>query len=256
MCSTIALYGMGTLSPARLREVYNSLVKWFHGSGATLDRLGIRGPRYPKKVIGTFKRGNAQLAQGAFAGVESLFLFCLEEGATVPVEHWKAEAGITPTCCYLTAGGEITKGRGLDSFMDVMIQLVDCGDPAYGIGYDRPRYLGPQYYAIGLNYGLRPTGPDRDEAWRIDAWGKTGLRENVYRKGLLRDVYEWNLLTAYQLSAPIAGRSLAEWLRSAAGRGQLVPMPRDAVLWQLDQGEIPGVREELARAGLLFNPLS
>src|SRR5436309_3236870 len=66
--------------------------------------------------------------------------------------------------------------------------------PEYGIGYYRRRSLGSGLYATGL--GLDSGGPPEesaDEIHHCHQWGLDAMPRAVWRQGILRDVYPWNL---------------------------------------------------------------
>ena len=124
--------------------------------------------------------------------------------------------------------------------------------PEYGIGYIRESNLGPTLYAVGLVEGLGLEDEDDLESINISFW--TEARElHIWRQGILRDVYPWNFLTAPQLSRPVNGVPLEEWIVSKPGRGKLSCVSEGTALWEVDVAELPEVRRALWHAGNLYN---
>ena len=78
------------------------------------------------------------------------------------------------------------------------------------------------------------------------------MEEELYRKGLLRDVYLYNFLTEPQLSRFVAGGTLQQWIQQDTSRGQFAAFHGNVWLWSVDGLAIPELREILRREGVIF----
>src|SRR5262249_34024626 len=113
-------------------------------------------------------------------------------------------------------------------------------------------------YVIGINMEYYANGhfqqavENDDEAGRIAEWSLTGMPDQVYRKGILRDVYRWNFLTPPQLKRRIGKTTLERWTRADARRGTLGAFEGNMVLWEVNKRSIPGVRKALRQAGAIL----
>jgi hypothetical protein len=124
--------------------------------------------------------------------------------------------------------------------------------PGYGIGFRRSHKLGADYYAIGLPKLTGFSAADRKEAEQISNWS-VGNRLEVYRDGVLRDIYPWNFLTRPHLDRQIDGHRLEQWVRQDGRHGQLEQLSDEAFLWALNETEIAEVKPVVERAGLIFD---
>jgi hypothetical protein len=129
--------------------------------------------------------------------------------------------------------------------------LIQQLEPEYGIGYTMEHRLQPDAYAIGLSSGDEKG--TYDDHVNISQRSSIGLQEKVYRSGIIRNVYEWNFLTAAQLTATVGDISLEEWIRQDAKRGALTELSNGVTLWQVNRDEIPTLRAVLKQAGRIFN---
>jgi hypothetical protein len=131
--------------------------------------------------------------------------------------------------------------------------------PDYGISYTRKHRLGPLMYAIGIcqglgsgGYGVDLTESEREEAESISRWGD-GMMERVWQKGILRDVYLWNFLTHPHLVKPVGGVPFKMWIQQDVRRGTVNTLCDGISLWQVDEANLPSVRQSLHQASLIFD---
>ena len=206
------------------------MVKWFGELGHPPDKAGY-GPRICAQ-LGSFDRFNAKLAKKGFRKVTGLTLV-----ATTPrAQIWSDDYYVTAS--YMGEDDELTADvvarssvatLSATSLLPVARELAAILKPAYGIGYTRAHRLDPEFYAIGMNVDRDDLTPDElaEQDW-IGTWGETLFTDQVYRKGILRDVYRWNFLTRPHLKKKVGGVPLDRWIRqtpaaassasSAAGR--------------------------------------
>jgi hypothetical protein len=125
--------------------------------------------------------------------------------------------------------------------------------PTYGIGFLRTRGRGPTMYGIGSAYGDSAySGPLYDEDVAITRWALEG--DDALERGMLRDVYPYQLLTERQLSRDIAGQPLAAWIRADPARGRLEAWDERITLWTVDHAAVAEVRRQLVPTGVLLCP--
>jgi hypothetical protein len=79
------------------------------------------------------------------------------------------------------------------------------------------------------------------------------MPKQVYRAGLLRDVYYWNFLTRTQLDRPVAGTTLEHWIGQDSRRGTVTPFAGDLWLWEVQDGEVTALRRALDEGGVFLD---
>jgi hypothetical protein len=94
---------------------------------------------------------------------------------------------------------------------------------------------------------------EREEGLRVARWCDIGMDREVYRDGLIRDVYPWSFLTKPQLSRLVGKITLQKWIEQDAARGKLTAMPNGVLLWEVEESRIAGIRKELDEAGVIFD---
>jgi hypothetical protein len=139
--------------------------------------------------------------------------------------------------------------------MPIARNIIQSVRPAYGIGFERERRVGPVKYALGVCQGLGVglTGEAYEEARNISRWCDMGMVKQVWREGLLRDVYAWNFLTGPQLAKPVSRVPLERWIQQGAGRGKISSFCDGVSLWELNKSEVPQVRAALLQARAIFD---
>jgi hypothetical protein len=256
--TVIAFYGLNPKAHG-LRDVYESVLRWSDSVGDPPNRLGVHGLGFGGKMR-DFSRTDSKLRKAGFESIES---FDLESVSAAPESSsvagtrgaadaaWEASVSLTFNYGYLACSTKVAK---LDSSMrSIAESFIKHLRPSYGIGYYRERRLGPGYYAIGLAYGLDTAGPEYEEGLNIGRWGDIACMKQLYREGLLRDIYPWNFLTEPHVRRRIGGQPLRSWIRSHPNRGRLQELDHNAALWTVSKSERTSVRRALWKAGLIFN---
>lgn len=251
-CQAIAFYGWDA-SEQSLRAFWERLLAWFDAHACPPDLLSVHGEGFSGKVA-SFSRVHARLKARGFESVESISVFSMLPEGTIPVRDWKMTADLSrrQSCAVVAADSSLVTIE--NSMLAIARRAVEDLRPVYGVGYRRERRLGPALYAFGLNYGIHASsGPEYEESLRVSRWGDTGMARQVFRHGVLRDVYPYNFLTEAQLSALVDGIRLEAWIRQAAGRGNLASFHGNVSLWTVDDAALPGLRDVLGAAGLVFD---
>jgi hypothetical protein len=255
-CSAVAFYGIEPSAKAA-EGFCHTVVKWFNELGYPPDRIGVTGPGHSGRKV-SFARGSAKLRETGFEGVTDVELVCYVTNTP------SGERAYLLTAIYdgrgesadahFVARSSLAK-LSPTSMLPIARNLAHDLKPAYGIGYTREYRFGPDWYAMGINHsgGAVLTGEAYEEARNVSRWCDLGMVKQVWRGGLLRDVYPWNFLTAPHLDATVDGRPLRDWIRQDAQRGSLTDVTDAVVLWDVPEESIPEVRSRLKEAHVLFD---
>jgi hypothetical protein len=251
----LAFYGVDP-SPKVSEDFFLTVGEWFAELGYSPDALGVVGAGHSGKV-GDYRRTKAKLEKVGFSNVESLSVRVSDPSKTIPWMEYLASA------CFSHAGDDggyaiVAAPSSLatkDLWLPVAHKLIRGVRPAYGIGFKRELHLGPVMYAMGVCQGLGVglTGDAYEQARNISRWSDLGMVEEVYREGLLRDVYPWNFLTQPQLTKPVGGVPLEHWIRRDTTWGILSPLRGGVFLWEVDEAHVPAVQLALHQAGAIFD---
>lgn len=254
-CSAVVFYG---ISPeARAAEIfYRTAVEWFASLGHAPDKVSITGPGHSGK-LGSFSRGNAKLHKTGFNGIVNFEVNSSTPNAVTGHDYFltatydSADKGMFADVVARSSLANLSH----TSMLPLARTLAQVLKPAYGIGFTREHRLGPELYAVGICYGGDdvPTGEAYEEARNISRWCDMGMVKQVYREGLLRDVYPWNFLTQPQLTKPVGGVPLERWIQQSMERGKIGPLCDGVVLWEVAEAHLPAVRLALYKAGVIFD---
>ena len=107
-------------------------------------------------------------------------------------------------------------------------------------------------YATGISQGLGHTGDEYLEALDISFW-VDAKNLQIWRQGLLRDIYPWNFVTPAHLERTIDGVTLEQWIGQKPDRGQLSVVESGVVLWKVPDVNLPEIRLALQRSGAIFD---
>ncbi len=254
-CVALAFYGVACES-ADVGGFYTDLIAWFNSVECPPDKLSVHGVGFGGKPVG-FSRTHGRLAKRGFADVSSFTVFAMLPDGAIPTVDWSAIAFLWITnkpCFVLSARASVTTLDD-DRLKRLTMSCIQRLTPAYGIGYQSKHNQGPQFYATGTNYGAKTsfTSEEYDEGLSVQAWGDVGMTEEVYKQGLIRDVYPRNYLTEPQLVKRIAQQTLGEWIESHPSRGTLTKLDDRMMLWKLTDSQVNSAREELSSAGVIFD---
>lgn len=258
----VDFYGTDT-RPVAAVSFYQDVVGWAQAIGCPPDKLAISDPRRSKRPI-SFRRGDAWLQHAGFEGVRALSLVAMLPEGRIPVDDFLLAANWSTRHPHALVAvrsslATLASHSSAGALLSIAQRLIKALRPAYGIGYTRPHRLGPVMYAIGIAQGLGPAGygvglspAEEEEALAISRWGPT-MSAQVWREGLLRDVYQWNFLTQPHLDRLVDGTPLEHWVQQGTGRGTLTAIEPGMALWEVPEGTRPAVRAALQKAGALVN---
>jgi hypothetical protein len=252
--SAFAFYGMaGGEQP--VTYCFETMNQWFTELGHPPDKLSVHGSGHSGKII-SFTRGMANLRRTGFSQVFSFFIYSMiPDGKTERNEdllsasfYFEPEDSWSVVCAHPSLAS-LTH----DSMFPVAKALLQQVSPQYGIGYKRIHRRGPELYAIGIGMNSPSSGSGYEESLLDSRWCDTGMPKCVYREGILRNVFPWNFLNRKQLNMNVGDKSLEQWISQKAKRGSLVSVSESLSFWEVEDSEIPAIRQELWDAGLIFN---
>ncbi len=250
--SVVAMYGL-QFSTDRVDAAYRHLLEWFDSLECHPDRAGVSGDGF-KDGVGSFDEFDRQLQRRGFSEVRGLNLYCLVPDGEIPGSDWCVSVDIDHgrSLCVVGARSSIAPIPG-GAMASIARTLIRDFDPVYGIGFRREMEFGPTFYAMGGNVGWNLWGEERQKAERIQRWWTDGIEQRIYLKGVLRDVYPWNLLTHLQLGRQVEGVPLKQWIADDHSRGTLSSFEGSTWLWEVSNGMRPRVRVAMASEGALFD---
>ena len=258
MCSTLAFYGFQP-GPAAMRSILEILTDWLQSLGLKPDQVAVERPELGD-LFGTSDSVRAQLAEDGYEDVVSLDVIVSPPSMGGAIANFAAEGSCHRGYFAVVSVRESIASLSDGSMLPLANSLAESLDPEYGIGYRMELSLGPGWYAIGRLCGeaiedMPEDGSPEDEAQlQISRWGNIGMEEEqVFNKGILRDVYPWNILNEAQRSAMVEGVKLEEWVRQDGARGRITSFTKALVLWEVDHAHLEGVRRVLKEWKIIFD---
>jgi hypothetical protein len=254
-CSVVAFYGIEPSEKAA-ESFYCTMVEWFNELGCPPDKAGVTGPGHSDTIV-SFTRVNAKLQKSGFADVSDIELISTTPGAQIVAHDYYLTATYNGRdenwYAFIVARSSLVT-LSPTSMLPVARTLIQGLKPSYGIGYEMEHRRGPEWDVVGFGYGGEIlTGEAYEEARNRARWCDMGMVHQVYREGLLRDVYPWNFLTKPQLVKQVDGVPLEQWIEQDARRGTLSPLCAGVSLWEVADANIPEVRQTLRKAGAIFD---
>ena len=254
-CRAAACFGFDQ-SSATLRSIYLGLVELYAEVGVPADRLAVRAFGFGEHPL-RFSRAHSRLAASDWKGFQCCELYSLLPGGTIPNEHWqlrtilsvmKNESFGTYALSELLPEGDLVQ-------TETWRTAVASARPAYGFSFACRRQQGSEYYVAGLKLTIRAVESQRvrDLERRVGRWSDSENRQ-PWTRGILRDIYPQNLLTAPHLGYRVGETSFADWVAASADRGRLSDYAGGMTLWEVDDAQREEVGPALLRAGMLFNP--
>jgi hypothetical protein len=253
--AVIAFYGLLSEEEA-VKDFYHQITTWFTELKCPPDKLSIHGAGFSGKPV-SFSRANAKLQRDGFSNIKGFSTFSLLPDAKIPMNDYFATATYEndSESSYALVGTKSSLANlSSKSMLPIAQNIIHTLKPAYGIGYICEHKSGPSLYAIGIGQGGEHlSGKAYEQALHRARWGDLGMIRQVYREGIIRDVYQWNFLTSPQLEAKINGISLQGWIQQDEQRGYLSYLNGGVWLWEVTESNILTVRSSLWNAGIIFN---
>jgi len=88
-----------------------------------------------------------------------------------------------------------------------------------------------------------------EEVENIGGWGH---HEEHNKYTLLRDIYPYSFFSRRYLDMAMEGKTLEKWILADSSRGTLEPLTNKITTWKPVIANIPAIREQLFRAGVMF----
>lgn len=255
-CVAVAFYGIQA-NATTLKSCYVNLIEWFESVECTPNKLAVDGPGFSGKPI-EFAGVNSRLYQKGFSEIDFISAYSMLPTGELPTVHWWATAAVrldNKSYFFVQARSSVTS-LGDDPLKRLIESCIANLNPAYGIAYHRNHDKGPGLYAIGLNFStLDNVGVDDNEQEEaaVSKWGQWAMADEVYRDGILRDVYPYNYLTESHLSMRVGKQTLKQWITADESRGTMRKIGEHMTLWQVEQPQINTIRDILFNAGIIFD---
>jgi hypothetical protein len=203
--------------------------------------------------LGPFGKGNERLCRLGFRDLENFALAVCPRGARSILDA-DIDCGWFSDNATVVVRSTITNFTD-PRFLECLGMSIATLRPEYGIGYYRLRRLGSNLYATGGRLDMGgPPEESEEELHLLREWADQGLEPAIWRRGILRDIYPWNILTPLQIDSAIGKTTVREWILQDSSRGSLRELANDVWLWEVPQSSAERVRDTLDRAGLLFHP--
>lgn len=252
-CFMVALYGAG-VTRSDVVPLFGEMVAFFRAADNPLSHVEVDGRGFGKRPL-QLRRAWKRLDKAAAEDIERVDGLAFLDGGESTVSDWAVTCSINPGNAYVQIGAHLNVMPDAEQQIVAFVRrALDGIRPAYGIGFVRERVWGPILYGVGISYGLEflLSEAEAAEAAAISHWGHTGKRERVYARGIVRDIYPYNLLSACHLERDVDGRPLLAWIADDNGRGQLESWSHGCVMWTVEAEQIPVVREALTGTGILY----
>jgi hypothetical protein len=126
---------------------------------------------------------------------------------------------------------------------------------AYMFATIRPYLWAPASFVGGSTVIPFPEwpAPSEDDQFRTNEW-RIQMQEGYrFRDGWLRDVFSLNWLNEIQLSMPVYGQPLRDWIAATPDRGALIPVSWNGYSkWEVPVENVDNIRRDLDPTGLLL----
>jgi hypothetical protein len=265
------------ISPSRAKQIYSSLVfygtandglavsrfydfmvPWYESLGYLPNKSLVSGQGFSGKWI-SFKHNNSKLAKQGFEAINNFELASVPDDSESPMYDYFISTSymgdLDLSCTIISTNCAISNILG--KCHDPLLQsLIETLKPSYGIGYLRELRKGPILYALGIGQGREIeeySGAAYEEGVRHSHWGGAGMQKEIYREGVIRDIYPWNLLNNKHLDFPIDGIPFRQWIQGDRNRGSLTALTDECWLWEISEAAISGIRPILWNSGIIFN---
>ena len=263
---SLAFYGIES-GDARMRSFHETMTSWLQVLGLDSVQIMIGRPGLGD-VAGDLVSVSSALGRDGFIGVESVEIIVAPENQKGTATNYLVHA----TCSYgryavVSLRGSVASSAG-DGLMALAEGLVAALRPSYAVSFLMALSFDPMSYTMGFLPHLLiafqapedEEGDDDDVAQDPDQaqeqlvkWGEMAMPLELYKKGVLRDLYNWNFLNKAQRSALVEGVPLELWIKADSSRGRIRPSSNDLSLWTLSSSRIDVIRPVLLRNKVIFD---
>jgi hypothetical protein len=255
--AVIAFYGFSHTT-AKIAAAFDLFLAWFELLGFPPMKLAIVSGQKIGKLI-DFANGTGILRQNKFDQVTAFEMYAPLPGSVAAMTEFTLAASYQGerdgSCVSFAANTRVASLS--DSRTERLVRdLMPILRPEYGIGFIRPTKLGPMFYVIGILMSTERAvaiGKEYEDQRRICRWGDIAMPRQVYREGIIRDVYPCNYLNNVHLQQPVGNVTLENWIRQDARRGALERFTDEISRWQVEPGETETICNSLNDAGLIFD---
>ena len=254
-CVTLAFYGMSNCS--------SSLCQFWNLTDELLQAAGVDGSRVhcsaQSKGTLLFSRKALELSKAIeHQSGQPITSVQLKVESTDPTKRaafsFNSGVSLHPNYLVVAISSELQE-LNCSCVQMVIEKICRMVSPSYGIGYYAPATNAAIYYALGM--ACAGSLPGTDSGWnemeRISRWGHTGMYNQVYRRGLLRDVYQWNVVSSIQCAMMVREKPLVAWIADDSSHGRLTSLTSELSLWEVDYDNLTVIRKDLDEQQLLFH---
>lgn len=235
-----------------LKDWSDIVLRYNKTLGLVPSDIGFHGDGYSGKMM-TFKRGYKKAEDKKYSGIKAMSIYTEH-----PDGYDFAFYSQVSMIIYYTGDNGFEVYVGVDVSLadndqvwkEAVLPICNMFDVIYGYSYVMPPVKGPVSYGTGFVH-VPADYPLSDEEERlIYEWRYYARTIKKERKGMLRDVYQENLLAAEYLSRKVEGKSLKDWILSDPSHGTLTDINGKA-LWKVDKDNLVKVRNILHHNSLL-----
>ena len=251
------MYGF-TLDGQGLRDVYHRAIRLMNDLTVPANELAWHMAGKKHGTWKTYERMHKKLEAEDFAEVVSISVGHLELGPEYNyrrrVSEFSVESGIPRKeweWSWTVYPRKI--GMGDEAILTRMLELAAASGGRYGFAYHMSYRWLPNFYPGGLQSGDELVSKEhQDFNGNRGRWGRMWWESGLPLQ--LRDIFPVSLLTRPYLDLQVGKTTLQSWVNANASRGMLQPLEGNdqITVWRVDPQQIPRVREELFKAGVVF----
>ncbi|MDR2172514.1 MAG: hypothetical protein LBP59_20430 [Planctomycetaceae bacterium] len=140
----------------------------------------------------------------------------------------------------------------------LLLELAILLNSFYCIYFEIPYNVIPSCFSCGIisgefyKYFLQNSYENTIEKYHRFCMWSTGLKEKVYLRGVIRDVYQLNILCRPQAYFLFDGAPFIDCVRHGKIEGNIEEIAPERFLWTVPKSEIPNVTEKCDKAGFIF----
>jgi len=236
---------------------FEKCFNWFNNFAKSKNlhptHLGISGKGFNGKII-PFDNGLKMLFENKFNNLSTVNIYVSKSSSLDLAFYWDMLFSIScspilGTRLYLGIDSEIVK------FSDLIVREISkvcCKliDPIIGYFYLSSPEDGPFAYSFGAIHTPKNDYLTEDSKAVILEWSRN---EDLVKEGKLRDLYQFNILSHFQLNYEIDGDSLKNWVLTNKERGTFFEVSPNHILWEIPISNYHIIRNQLFLAKMLIS---